>query len=153
MFVKSNPKGMAMLVHSLLTSFDTEEGEIRSRLALCWFPYTMVELKDFKQIALQVCSDLLIPQGRVQPNILTKALLETASGVKIWQSLRTLSDYALMDRMHRSYSKAELKAMPSAFVQSVMQARREMGEEGSSEGENRDPNQTSQMSAMGSAVQ
>ena len=58
-----------------------------------------------------------------------------------------------MDCMHRSYSKAELKAMPSAFVQSVMQARREMGEESSSEGENRDPNQTSQMSVMGSAVQ
>ena len=58
-----------------------------------------------------------------------------------------------MDRMHRSYSKAELKAMPSVFVQSVKQARREMGEEGCSEGENRDPNQASQMSAMGSAVQ
>jgi hypothetical protein len=116
MFVKSNPKGMALIVHCLLTSFDTEEGEIRSRFAMCWFPYTMIELKDFKQIALQVCSDLLIPQGRVQANILTKALLETASGVRIWQSLRTLSDYALMDRMHRSYTKAELKAMPTAFV-------------------------------------
>ena len=43
---------------------------------------------------------------------MTKAVLETASGAKIWATLRTLSDYALADNMHRSYTKAELKALP-----------------------------------------
>ena len=53
------------------------------------------------------------------PNLITKAVLETASGVKLWQALRTLADYALMDVMHRQYSKAELKEVPT-FVQSIL---------------------------------
>ena len=58
MFLKPNPKGMALLLHTLLTSFDTENdenGNIKSRFAVCWFPYTMIEIKEFKAIVLQVC--------------------------------------------------------------------------------------------------
>ncbi len=79
----------------------------------------MVELKEFKACALTICNEVLVPQGRLQPNLITKALLETASGVKLWQALRTLADYALIDVMHRQYSKADLKEVPS-FVQSVL---------------------------------
>ena len=52
----------------------------------------------------------------------------------MWATLRTLSDYALADNMHKSYSKAELKAMPQ-FVHSIIQAKRDEDEE------NLDPNQ------------
>ena len=51
MFVKPNPKGLALLLHTLLTSFDSTE-EIKGRFAVCWFPYTMVEMKEFKAVAL-----------------------------------------------------------------------------------------------------
>ena len=46
MFVKSNPKGMALLIHTLLCYFNDED--YRQRFSVCWFPYTMIELKDFK---------------------------------------------------------------------------------------------------------
>ena len=45
MFAKVNPKGMALLLHTLLTSFNSD---YNSRFATCWFPYTLVELKEFK---------------------------------------------------------------------------------------------------------
>ena len=82
MFVKSNPKGMALLLHSLLCLFDNEEYRPRFT-AGCWFPYTMVEMKEFKSVALEIVSEL-VSQGRLGPGIVTKAVLETASGVKMW---------------------------------------------------------------------
>jgi hypothetical protein len=57
MFVKSNPKGMAVLLHTLICLFD--DAAFRPLFSVCWFPYTLVELKEFKQIALQVCNDIL----------------------------------------------------------------------------------------------
>ena len=66
-------------------------------------------------------------------------MLESASGVKMWQCLRAVSDYCLLDEMNRGYSKEDMKKMPS-FVQSVMQARHEQeGCEGY-DAENSDPN-------------
>ena len=94
-----------------------------------------------------MCQDVLVPQGRVPPTLLSKAILETASGAKLWQTLRSLSDYALIDHILIRYHKSEVKDLPQ-FVQSVMQAKREMGEESDELGENRDPNQTSQMSQI-----
>ena len=63
MFAKPNPKGLALILHTLLISFDhSEEGEdIKGRFAVCWFPYTMIELKEFKAVALQVSQDVLVP--------------------------------------------------------------------------------------------
>ena len=46
----------------------------------------------------------------------------------MWQSLRALSDYCLLDQMNRGYTKHEMREMP-VFVQSVMQARRDGAEE------------------------
>ncbi len=60
----------------------------------------------------------------MQPGILTKAVLESASGVKMWQSLRALSDYCLVDQMNRGFTKHQMRELP-VFVQSVMQARRD----------------------------
>jgi hypothetical protein len=134
MFVKSNPKGMALLIHTLLCYFNDED--YRMRMSVCWFPYTMVELKNFKQVALEITGEL-VGQGRLQGGIVTKAVLESACGVKMWQSLRVLSDYCLVDQMNREYRKQEMKEMP-VFIQSVMQARREAGEER----ENFNPNQS-----------
>ena len=74
------------------------------RMSVCWFPYTMVELKDFKQVALEITGEL-VGQGRLQGGVITKAVLESASGVKMWQSLRVLSDYCLVDQMNRGYRK------------------------------------------------
>ena len=135
MFVKSNPKGMALLVHTLLCLFDEENSRIR--FSACWFPYTLTELKDFKQVALDISADL-VSQGRLQSGIITKAVLESASGVKMWQSLRTLSDYCIIDRMNKGFTRLEMKEMP-VFVQSVMQARRD-AEEIKEQQENQDPN-------------
>jgi hypothetical protein len=65
-------------------------------------------------------------------------VLESASGVKMWQSLRTLSDYCIIDRMNKGFTRLEMKEMP-VFVQSVMQARRD-AEEIKEQQENQDPN-------------
>jgi hypothetical protein len=46
----------------------------------------------------------------------------------MWQSLRALSDYCLIDQMNRGYTKHKMREMP-VFIQSVMQARRETMEE------------------------
>lgn len=112
MFVKANPKGMALMVHTLLCLFD--EGEFKPMFSVCWFPYTMVELKEFKTLALHICSNILTPQGRLAGGVVTKAVLETASGVKMWQVLRQVSDYCVMDHIVKTggYSKAEIKTVP-----------------------------------------
>lgn len=129
---------MALLVHTLLCYFNDDD--YRSRFNVCWFPYTMIELKDFKQIALEITSEL-VSQGHLQPGILTKAVLESASGVKMWQSLRALSDYCLVDQMNRGFTKHQMRELP-VFVQSVMQARRDAEDDQ----ENYNPNKSQQMS-------
>ena len=50
--------------------------------------------------------------------------METASGVRMWQALRSLSDYCLIDRIN-SQKKADVKKMPT-FIHSVIEA---IGEE------------------------
>ena len=130
MFAKANPKGMALFLHTILCLFNDDE--YRPMFSVCWFPYTMVEMKDFKQTALNICMEL-IEKGKIQPNIVTKATLETASGIRMWQTLRSLSDYAMMHKLTLNFSKAELKAMPT-FIQSAIQA---FGQESD---ENNDPN-------------
>lgn len=58
----------------------------------------------------------------------------------MWQSLRALSDYCLVDQMNRGYTKHQMRELPM-FVQSVMQAKRDAEDDQ----ENYNPNQ-SQMS-------
>ena len=80
MFVKSNPKGLALLLHTIICLFD--EDLFRPMFSVCWFPYTMVQLKEFKAIAIQIAQNEL--KGRKPSGILSKAVIETASGVRVW---------------------------------------------------------------------
>jgi len=59
---------MALLVHSVLCTFDPEG--IAAQFSICWFPFSMVELKEFKTIALRVQQELL-EEKRVRILILT----------------------------------------------------------------------------------
>lgn len=43
----------------------------------------MVEMKEFKSIALQTSEDLYL-KHKLPKDILTKSILETASGVRMW---------------------------------------------------------------------
>ena len=67
-------------------------------------------------------------------NIITKAILETASGVRMWQVLRSLSDYCLLFKMNKEFNKGDLKLMPN-FINNIIQAFDEDNED-----ENQDPN-------------
>ncbi len=69
-----------MLVHSLLCLFDDK---IKAMFQGCYFPYTMVEMRDFKVVALKIVDDL-VSKGRLGPTDLTKGVIETASGVRMW---------------------------------------------------------------------
>jgi len=62
MFLKSNPKGMALLLHELLCLFDKDE--YTTMFSVCWFPYTMVEMKEFKSICMQISTEL-IKKGKI----------------------------------------------------------------------------------------
>ena len=41
----------------------------------------------------------LVKKNKINETDLTKAVMETASGIRVWQSLRALSDAALYDRL------------------------------------------------------
>ena len=94
MFSKSNHKGMALLVHTLLCLFDPEK--IKKSFSTCWFPYSMVEMRDFKIVAAKVV-DELCTKGKLGPTDLTKGVMETAAGIRMWQSLRNVSDAAVYE--------------------------------------------------------
>lgn len=78
---------MALLVHALLCLFDNDEGTYRQMFSVCWFPYSMVEMREFKSVAENILLELA-NKGRVGPTDITKAVLETAAGVRMWQALR-----------------------------------------------------------------
>jgi hypothetical protein len=48
MFQKANHKGMALLVFTLLCLFDDNKDKIKSSFSHCYFPYSMVEMREFK---------------------------------------------------------------------------------------------------------
>jgi hypothetical protein len=66
-----------------------------------WFPYGLVEMREFKVVAGKIC-DELIAKARIGPTDLTKGVMETAAGVRMWQALRSISDWALYERMTKS---------------------------------------------------
>ena len=91
---------MALLVHTLLCLFDSEEGTYRQLFSVCWFPYSMVEMREFKSVAENIINELAA-KGRIGSTDITKSVLETAAGVRMWQALRQLSDHALLEHMQR----------------------------------------------------
>lgn len=52
MFQKSNHKGMAIILYPLLCFFD--EPFFRPMFDTCWFPYGLAEMKQFKQVCLDI---------------------------------------------------------------------------------------------------
>jgi hypothetical protein len=60
----------------------------------------MVEMKEFKSVAEIVINELAA-KGRIGQTDITKAVLETAAGVRMWQALRLLSDHTMLEHMHK----------------------------------------------------
>ena len=56
----------------------------------------MVEMRDFKIVAAKVV-DELCAKGKLGPTDLTKGVMETAAGIRMWQSLRNVSDAAVYE--------------------------------------------------------
>jgi|LakMenE01Jun11ns_1017448.scaffolds.fasta_scaffold9724627_2 hypothetical protein len=48
-----------------------------------WFPYGLVEMREFKVIAAKIC-DELAAKNRIGPTDLTKGVMEVSSGVRMW---------------------------------------------------------------------
>ena len=51
--------------------------------AVSWFPYSMVEMREFKATAETIINEL-VSKNRIGPTDITKAVLETAAGVRMW---------------------------------------------------------------------
>ena len=58
----------------------------------------MVEMREFKNVADLIINEL-VHKGKLGPTDITKAVIETSAGVRMWQALRTLSDHLLYERM------------------------------------------------------
>ena len=61
-------------------------------------------MKDFKQISLEIIPELE-KEGVIGKEILTKAIIETAGGKRMWRALRELADYAVIFTIKSYFSK------------------------------------------------
>jgi len=77
----------------------------------------MVEMKEFKQVAFQIITDL-VKQGKLAPTDMTKPVIETACGVRMWHSLRLVSDAAIFDHLIKKPAILA-KGLPIFQVQSA----------------------------------
>ena len=57
-------------------------------------------MREFKIVAENVIQDL-VTKNRLGPTDLTKGVMETAAGIRMWSSLRSLSDAVLFDRIKK----------------------------------------------------
>ena len=60
-------------------------------------------MREFKSVAEKISIELST-KGKIGATDLTRATLETASGIRVWASLRTISDSALVDRLMKKPS-------------------------------------------------
>jgi hypothetical protein len=60
----------------------------------------MVEMKEYRKVADHVIADL-VKRNKIGENDLSKGVMDTGSGIRVWQSLRVVSDAALYDRLAR----------------------------------------------------
>ena len=51
--------------------------------SVAWFPYSMVEMKEFKSVANTIVEDL-VKKGKLGATDLSKSVLETAAGIRMW---------------------------------------------------------------------
>lgn len=99
MFQKANHKGMALMVHTLFCLFDDDK--YRHQFSRCWFPYSTIEMREFRKVAEEVAADLVI-KGKISEADMTKGAMETATGIKMWTSLRAVSDAVLYERIAKN---------------------------------------------------
>ena len=60
-------------------------------------------MKEFKAVAERIAIDLA-SKGKIGSTDVTRATLETAAGIRVWASLRSVSDAALVDRLMKKPS-------------------------------------------------
>ena len=108
MFQKSNMKGLAILLYPLMTMMievlpKGQQTKLAASITSNWFPYGLAEIKCFKTAVMQA-ADALATAGHLpgqedkscfRNTVLTKNVLETAQGSKVWRALRLLSDQAV----------------------------------------------------------
>ena len=63
----------------------------------------MIEMREFKNVADKIAMELSA-KGKLGATDITRATLETASGIRVWASLRAVSDAALVDRLMKKPS-------------------------------------------------
>lgn len=105
MFQKANHKGLALLIHTLFCLLDDshDSNNYRQQFSVCWFPYSTIEMREFKNITEKIAIELT-NKGKIGATDITRATLETASGIRVWTSLRAISDAALVDRLMKKPS-------------------------------------------------
>ena len=116
-------------MHFIMLKLDPE---FAGDYAVCWFPYTLGEMKEFKLVTLRLF-DKLQQQGLLPENpILGKSVLETAQGRRVWEMLRFLSDYALRHAVAARYPDKEIPDMPD-FISTLVDLKNEKEAGGSAE--------------------
>lgn len=114
MFQKSNIKGLAILLYPLMTMMvevlpKGQQAKLVGAMTQNWFPYGLAEMKLFKN-AVAAAADALAAIGQLPSQedkgvkrnaVLTRNVLETAQGSKVWRALRLLSDQAVRQQIER----------------------------------------------------
>jgi len=95
---RANPKSMATIIYFLLTSINEE---FKKDYAFCWFPNTLNELKEFKSVTMDLVKRLEAEHILPENTLMSKSVLETASGKRLWQFLRAVSDCVLRHEIKR----------------------------------------------------
>lgn len=58
-------------------------------------------MREFRKVAEEVAADL-VTKGKISEADMTKGAMETATGIKMWTSLRAVSDAALYERIAKN---------------------------------------------------
>ena len=74
-------------------------------------------MREFKNVAERITIELS-SKGKIGATDITRATLETAAGVRVWASLRTVSDAALVDRLMKKPSLMG-QGLPKFYLTSV----------------------------------
>ena len=74
-------------------------------------------MREFKNVAEKIAMELS-GKGKLGSTDITRATLETASGIRVWASLRTVSDSALIDRLMKKPSLMG-QGLPKFYITSA----------------------------------
>lgn len=96
-FNKQNSNLMATLIYFMLCKFDNN---INSKFAFCYPVTTLKELKIFKEVAFEEIKILL--ENNSESFLISKTILDTASGERLVKLLRDMSDRVLLNEINKS---------------------------------------------------